>query len=432
MSGEVEPDNDIEIKKGGRPRAVIWNFFIEGPDQGDGHRSAICSACNTTWKRGKASAMERHILLDCKKVKTEVREAIRCIIESRNKSQMSRNTDDDQKTLEEYYDALPLSEEKRIKIELSLIRLFVCCGLSWRLVEHPYFVEFIKELRSAYNLPNRKTLSEANLADCFFLLAKLGAVIKNIPETVHKMFRRHCVGIVEGQFVRISTTAVALWQQMLRIPEILTMVKRNKHSKRKSGEILIAQLPSYIYNIDTPIRCHHLQYLATKMFSVSPHAANCERIWSVCGWIHGTRRTKILVKNLDAIAQIHSYYIFNNKSELSHYGVEKSEEEIQQILRDADLYEEEEEITLEEIMTEINLEQTAIDDDLEAINDEPLELEEALNLSNSRFLHDASTPYVECDENDDSVDYTNLLMEYDEEGDYNPEELAKMFERFNV
>ncbi|CAB4396628.1 unnamed protein product [Rhizophagus irregularis] len=77
MSGEVEPDNDIEIKKGGRPRAVIWNFFIEGPDQGDGHRSAICSACNTTWKRGKASAMERHILLDCKKVKTEVREAIR-------------------------------------------------------------------------------------------------------------------------------------------------------------------------------------------------------------------------------------------------------------------------------------------------------------------------------------------------------------------
>ncbi|PKK61751.1 hypothetical protein RhiirC2_856073 [Rhizophagus irregularis] len=288
---------------------------------------------------------------------------------------------------------------------------------------------------------------EANLADCFFLLAKLGAVIKNIPETDIEA----SVGIVEGQFVRISTTAAALWQQMLRIPEILTMVKRNKHSKRKSGEILIAQLrdyhtrqspynASYIYNIDTPIRwwqtCEmkppYLQYLATKMFSVSPHAANCERIWSVCGWIHGTRRTKILVKNLDAIAQIHSYYIFNNKSELSHYGVEKSEEEIQQILRDADLYEEEEEITLEEIMTEINLEQTAIDDDLEAINDEPLELEEALNLSNSRFLHDASTPYMECDENDDSVDYTNLLMEYDEEGDYNPEELAKMFERFNV
>jgi hypothetical protein len=64
MSGE----DDIEKKKGGRPHAVIWNFFIESPEQSDGHRSAICSACNATWKWGKASALERHILLDCKKV----------------------------------------------------------------------------------------------------------------------------------------------------------------------------------------------------------------------------------------------------------------------------------------------------------------------------------------------------------------------------
>jgi hypothetical protein len=46
MSGE----DDIEKKKGGRPHAVIWNFFIESPEQSDGHRSAICSACNATWK----------------------------------------------------------------------------------------------------------------------------------------------------------------------------------------------------------------------------------------------------------------------------------------------------------------------------------------------------------------------------------------------
>ncbi|GBB85962.1 hypothetical protein RclHR1_01240013 [Rhizophagus clarus] len=127
------------------------------------------------------------------------------------------------------------------------------------------------------------------------------------------------------------------------------MLKRNKHNKQKSGEMLISQ-------------------------PLLPHAANCQRLWSVCDWIHGTCYTKLLVKNLEAIAQIHSYYISNNKSELSHYGVEKSEKEIQQILRDADLYEEEEGITLEEVITEINLEQNAIDDDSEVINDEPLEL----------------------------------------------------------
>ncbi len=47
MSSEVEP-NDTDKKKGERSRAVIWNFFIESSEQGDSHRSAICSACNTT------------------------------------------------------------------------------------------------------------------------------------------------------------------------------------------------------------------------------------------------------------------------------------------------------------------------------------------------------------------------------------------------
>jgi hypothetical protein len=89
---------------------------------------------------------------------------------------------------------------------------------------------------------------------------------------------------------------------MIRIPEISTMLRRNKHSKQQSGEVLIAQLrdyhtqqppynTSYIYNFDTPIKwwqtCEmnppYLQQLAIKLFSVSPHAASCERVWSVCG-----------------------------------------------------------------------------------------------------------------------------------------------------
>jgi hypothetical protein len=96
-------------------------------------------------------------------------------------------------------------------------------------------------------------------------------------------------------------------------------------------------------------------------------------------------------------------------------------------LRDADLYEDEEEITLEEIMAEVNLEQSAADDDSEVVDgDESLGLEETLDLSNSHFLQNATTP-VEHDENDDSVDFDNWLVELDKEDDYNPTELAKMF-----
>ncbi|GBC20353.2 hypothetical protein GLOIN_2v1873945 [Rhizophagus irregularis DAOM 181602=DAOM 197198] len=115
---------------------------------------------------------------------------------------------------------------------------------------------------------------------------------------------------------------------------------------------------------------------------------NYECVWSVCGWIHRTRRTRIFVKNLEAI------------SRRNNFG---------------------------RSMAEVNLEQTAIDDDLEIIDDEPLELEETLDLSNPKFLQNATTPAVERDENDDSVDYTSWLIEFDKEDDYDSAELAKMY-----
>src|SRR3954452_2447064 len=167
MSGEVIEQE--QKKKGGRPRAVIWNFFIEGTDQGDGHRSATCSACSTMWQRGKASTLERHILVDCKKINSEIKEAVRYIVEAREKSpenvtEKKRTTNDNQKNLEDYFESQSLSQEKKAKIEISLIKLFVCCELSWRLVEHPFFIDFIKQLCSSYNPPNRKTLA-SNLLD---------------------------------------------------------------------------------------------------------------------------------------------------------------------------------------------------------------------------------------------------------------------------
>ena len=190
----------------------------------------------------------------------------------------------------------------------------------------------------------------------------------------------------------------------------------------------------YDFKFDTPtkwwearqINPPYLQHLAIKLFSVSPHAASCERVWSICGWICETRCTRLLVENLDAIAQIYSYYIANNKSELSYYGTGQSEEEIQQILRDADLYEEEEEITLEDIMFDADLNKSNIDDDFEIINDEePLDLEKTLDLSNMRFLQ--NTKEYNNTSDDNSIDLNEWLVDFDQEEDYNPAELAETF-----
>ena len=112
--------------------------------------------------------MERHILVDCEKVSSEVKAAVRYIIEAREKSPENttgkkRAVSEDQRSLEEFFDTRILSQEKKDKIETSLIKLFVCCGLSWRLIEHPFFIEFIKQLHSSYDPPNRKTLASTLL-----------------------------------------------------------------------------------------------------------------------------------------------------------------------------------------------------------------------------------------------------------------------------
>ena len=133
------------------------------------------------------------------------------------------------------------------------------------------------------------------------------------------------------------------------------------------------------------------------------------------------------MKNLNAIAQIHSYYIANNKSELSYYGTGQSEEEIQQILRDADLYEEEEEITLKDDIFNADLNKSSIDDDFEIINEELLELERTLDLSNLRFLQNDKEYNNDNISDDNSIEFDEWVANFDQEEDYNPAELVRSF-----
>jgi hypothetical protein len=107
---------------------------------------------------------------------------------------------------------------------------------------------------------------------------------------------------VKNQFLRIATSAANIWQQMIKVPEIASQLKKFKHSKQQSGDALIAQFrefylqkspfnASFLSNIDTALSWWqtcittppYLQLLGIKLFSITPHAASCERIWSICG-----------------------------------------------------------------------------------------------------------------------------------------------------
>ena len=61
-----------------------------------------------------------------------------------------------------------------------------------------------------------------------------------------------------------------------------------------------------------------IQQLALKVFSITPHNAGCERIFSVMGWYMNKRRTKLSVDRLQNLTKLHTYYVSNAKTELKY------------------------------------------------------------------------------------------------------------------
>ncbi|GBC48402.2 ribonuclease H-like domain-containing protein [Rhizophagus irregularis DAOM 181602=DAOM 197198] len=52
-----------------------------------------------------------------------------------------------------------LTADRKDKIDQALIRFFICCGIPFSTVGHPYFIDFVQSLCFAYGPPKRTTLS---------------------------------------------------------------------------------------------------------------------------------------------------------------------------------------------------------------------------------------------------------------------------------
>jgi hypothetical protein len=120
----------------------------------------------------------------------------------------------------------------------------------------------------------------------------------------------------------------------------------------------------------------YLVQLALKLFSITPHAAECERVWSSLGWIYGKRRTCLGLNKVENMYKLSVYYHANAKKELPYYGTEKSTEEIHQILTDAHLNPDQDLLELEDDLLDYynNEEEIVIGEE------EELYIDNALNL----------------------------------------------------
>ena len=151
--------------------------------------------------------MKKHII-NCLKVEQPIREAVMYMVEAREVSPSNiagtkRQAEKDQATLNNFVENLDLSKERKEAIDTSLIRAFVCCELSWHLIEHPFFIELLKQLHINYNPPDRKTLAESFLTqEIVWVNVKLYRLLdnennltlgKNVFEIFIKMLKKNWI-----------------------------------------------------------------------------------------------------------------------------------------------------------------------------------------------------------------------------------------------
>ncbi len=157
MSNELT-DSPVQKKRGGWPLGTIWEDIQQGESVAPGKFSATCKYCRVTWTRGDIPKLEQHLSNHCPEASgSVVRKYMTKIIERNDKPSKKRKTG--QQTIDSYHDYAELPESRITRINRALVKFFIACGISFRIVEHPFFINLMRELNGGYNPPSREFLA---------------------------------------------------------------------------------------------------------------------------------------------------------------------------------------------------------------------------------------------------------------------------------
>ena len=194
---------------------------------------------------------------------------------------------------------------------------------------------------------------------------------------------------------------------------------KNLGHKKASGKELHVQLRAYFNNekpynasfssdYDTPylwwnsiIDGHSsLSRLAKVLFSITPHSASCERLFSALGWLFGKRRINLGVETLESMAKIYLYSLNNSKKDLN-YTDSKSENDIKQMINT--IFEEEKFLNEEDNDDDLNEPQQPQPEE----TDEVLNIEEIIDLGPWVLVDNSILPVItrKFDSSDDDEDW---------------------------
>jgi len=169
MSESENPISSLLKKpnaKSGRKLKEVWNFFIAIGEKKEGHQGCKCKYCLWSQTRGEPNSMEAHLALSCHKVSHDVKEKFLLIVKTRGENQTfqletsKKRKAERQQLITKYGESDIIELIKKQICDRTVAKFFICCGISFRLVEHPFFIDMVKSLCLGYDPPRAITLSK--------------------------------------------------------------------------------------------------------------------------------------------------------------------------------------------------------------------------------------------------------------------------------
>jgi hypothetical protein len=157
-------------KAPGRKPKEVWNYFIPTGKKKEGHQGCKCNYCPWSQTRGEPNSMEAHLALSCHKVPIDVKEKFLLTVKARGETQTlgleaitevsKKRKIGNQQLITKFTESDTIEPVKQELCDHAVAKFFICCGISFRLVEHPFFINMAKSLCLGYKPPSAHTLSE--------------------------------------------------------------------------------------------------------------------------------------------------------------------------------------------------------------------------------------------------------------------------------
>jgi hypothetical protein len=114
--------------------------------------------------------MEAHLALSCHKASQDIKEKFLLLVKTRGESQTfqleaaeipsKKRKAGHQQLITKYGESNTIKPIKKQICDRTVAKFFICCGVSFRLVEHPFFNDMVKSLCLGYDPPRANTLSQ--------------------------------------------------------------------------------------------------------------------------------------------------------------------------------------------------------------------------------------------------------------------------------